>query len=211
MSNVAIRKIFKTSMQSLFGSIIALQIIGHLPLQNVQLPAKSIQIFELVVQIVSFDYFPFTEVWDLGFTPTAPWSEQFVFLEYETVNFIEGLGSIMIFFWLGAIYLIMVLIAKVLNKQSCCCKKVPNSFSPLYAWYTSLDFLQGIFFEVMICLSVGFKMIEYRDYLNSADYISIYNQLAVFLIMIFFIGLITYFTYRVIPKLYLVHLDKKAS
>ena len=167
-----------------------------------------------MVQVVSFDYFPFTEVWDLGFTPTEPWSEQFVFLEYETVNFIEGLGSIMIFFWMGAVFLIIVLINKVLNKMTgrrCCFKWFQNIFSPIHAWYSSLDFLQGIFFEVMICLSIGFRMIEYREYLNSADYISIYNQSVVLLIMIFFISLIMYFTYRVIPMLYLVHLDKKAS
>ena len=58
------------------------------------MPATSIQIFEIVVKVVSFDYFPFTEVWDLGFTPTEPWSERFVYLQYETINFIEGLGSI---------------------------------------------------------------------------------------------------------------------
>ena len=186
LTNIVIWKIFATSMQTLFGSIIALQIIGHLPLQNVQLPATSIQIFDILVQIVSFDYFPLTEVWDFGFTPTEPWSLRFVNLQYETVNFIEGLGSIMIFIWLGALFLIIVVTRKVLVKRtrmlevedcrSCCCRKNPCAnkwvkrfFAPMKAWYNSLDFLQGTFFEIMICLSVGMEIFTYTDYLNSAE------------------------------------------
>ena len=114
LTNIVIWKVFATSMQTIFGSIISLQIVGHLPLQNVQLPATSMQIFDILVQIVSFDYFPFTEVWDLGFTPTEPWSLRFVSLQYETVNFIEGMGSIMIFMWLGSLFLFLVLCRKLL-------------------------------------------------------------------------------------------------
>ena len=61
-----------------------------------------------MVQVVSFDYFPLTDVVDLGFTPTDPWSINFEYLDYQSINFIEGLGSITIFMWLGTLYLITV-------------------------------------------------------------------------------------------------------
>ena len=82
---------------------------------NVQLPAKTIQFFYILVSIVSFDYFPLTDHFDLGFTETEPWSDKFVLLQYETINFIEGMGSIMILMWLGFIYLLMVLISNLLK------------------------------------------------------------------------------------------------
>ena len=137
---------FKESMQVLFGSIISLQIIAHIPLANVMIPADALQSFDIMVQIVSFDYFPFTDYIDLGFTETEPWSANFAFLGYETINFIECLGSIMIFIWIGTSYIFTVMILWILRRllpKLCCISnpKVKNFFDPISAWNSTLGFL----------------------------------------------------------------------
>ena len=61
-----------------------------------------------MINVVSFDYFPLTDVINFGFTETEPWSDKFELLGYETINFIEGMGSILLFIWIGFIYIILV-------------------------------------------------------------------------------------------------------
>ena len=72
--------VFPNTIQLFLGSIVALQILAHFPLINVALPANARQSFDIMVNIVSFDYFPLTEIVDMGFTPTEPWSETFAYL-----------------------------------------------------------------------------------------------------------------------------------
>ena len=56
----------------------------------------------------------------MGFTPTDPWSTQFEYLSYDSVNFIEGMGSILVFIWVGMIWAIMLAIVH-LFRINCSC------------------------------------------------------------------------------------------
>ena len=42
-------------------------------------------------------------------------------------------------------------------------------------WSSINGLIQGTFFEVMVCLSVGMKMFYLRDFLNDMDWFSIGN------------------------------------
>ena len=84
-------------MKMLFGSIIMIQILAHLPLAKIELTADAHQTFEIMIGIVSFDYFQPTEYIDFNFTETPAYTENFEMLGYESLNFVEGLGSIIIF------------------------------------------------------------------------------------------------------------------
>ena len=97
-------------MNILYGSIISLQILAHLPLANIRLPFNALENFDIMVKVVSFDYFPIAEIFDFGFTETEPWSWNFEYLDYGSLNFIENLGSIIVFMWIGLIFLIIVLL-----------------------------------------------------------------------------------------------------
>ena len=48
--------------------------------------------------VVSFDVYPPTERYDFGLTPSEPRSLGFEMLDYETVNFFDALGSIVLIF-----------------------------------------------------------------------------------------------------------------
>ena len=170
-----------------------------------QLPANALQSFDIMVQVVSFDYFPVADVIDLGFTPTDAWSVNFDYLDYQSVNFIEGLGSITIFMWIGTLYLIAVAIKNTFCKKSCRGKRMRDCCRPLDAWYSALGFLSGTFFEIMVCLSVSMKMLGMLEFLNSYDKFSIANQLVTCLIMVLYIFFSVFFALCRAPKLVKLH------
>ena len=92
-----------------------------------------------MVKAVSFDYFPVFDHWDVGFTETDPRSERFEWLGYESLNFLEGMGSISIF---ASIILLHVMLAFLYYKYPC--KKVSlidKIFNPMNVWHKSVAFI----------------------------------------------------------------------
>ena len=110
--------------------------------------------FDFMIEIVSFDYFPIHDIFDFGFTETEPWSIKFLELGYETVNFIEGMGSIILFIWIGAAYLAIVVLFYFVCRTFRYREKL---FSARKSWESSLGFLEGTIFETMVCVSVSMR------------------------------------------------------
>ena len=115
-------------MNMLFSSIILIQILAHLPLADIVLPANALQVFDIMIGIVSFDYFSPTDYVDMGFSEMPAWSPNFEWLGYESVNFVDGMGSILIF----AIYqfLFLLLAFGLAFCKVKCCQKCTSLFSP---------------------------------------------------------------------------------
>ena len=113
-----------------FSSILSLQILAHQPLANVHLPANAHQAFSIMIQVVSFDYFEFTDVIALDFSPTDPWSEPFDNLDYGSVNFLESLGSITFFIWVGAAYSLLTFLLWLVGIKCSCIKCCIKLFKP---------------------------------------------------------------------------------
>ena len=86
--------------------------MAHMPLANITLPANSMQAFGIMSSVVSFDYFPVFDHWDVGFTPTDPFTVNFEWLGYESLNFLEGMGSISILILLGLVYILIMCILR---------------------------------------------------------------------------------------------------
>ena len=85
-------------MQPLFDMINSLQITALLPLTNITLPANAMTLFEVIVSIVAFDFFPLANP---GFTETDPFSAKFDWFGFGSVNFVEDLGTfLMILIWI---------------------------------------------------------------------------------------------------------------
>ena len=130
-----------------------------------------------MIDVVSFDYFDLASIIDFGFTPTEPWSETFDDFDYGSLNFIENLGSISIFFWIGSIYVLFVAISAKMCGRLQTVKCLSNIMKPMEAWYTLLGFLTGTFFELMLSMSIGmrnFKM-SYREYFVGVDRFALAN------------------------------------
>ena len=154
-----------------------------------------------MIDVVSFDYFPLTDVINFGFTATEPWSDKFELLGYETVNFIEGMGSIMLLWWIGFVYLLVVAFVSYLRRRLNCQQRKYKWFDAWKAWDTCISFMQGTFFEVLVCVSVSMRSLALFDYLNYQDKFSIANHMLVTVSLVLFAGNITYFTFFRLPKL----------
>lgn len=99
ISNFAASFVFNASMQMMWGSINSLSIVAHMPLNNIYLPANSYFIFDLLIQVVSFDFLPIFDYTEAWWTPTEPWNANFGWLGYETLTFTLNMGSLLLIFW----------------------------------------------------------------------------------------------------------------
>lgn len=175
--------------------------MAHFPLANVLLPANCMQVFAVMIEVVSFDYFPFTEYVDLGFTETEPWNVRFSWLGYETINIVEGLGSICILAAIGFVYILIVLLfchnrcfinIKSPKIRSCCSRK-----TVFIKW---LGFMQGTVFTMLICISISMRQLSILEYLNTADKVGIAVMFALMLTVVLFMLIVLFFTFSIAER-----------
>ena len=164
-----------------------------MPIANIILPANSMQAFEIMASIVSFDYFPVFDHLDVGFTPTDPYRVNYEWLGYESLNFLENIGSIAIMIVLGIVFIIVITVLRV-------CKMIKIS-KPIRLFHKASGFVQGTFLEILLCASIGMKMFTMFEYLNEADKVAICCQMACALVLLSFVAFIFYFTVVKMPKI----------
>ena len=133
-------RILKLVFSIFFNSILVVQILAHLPLSEINLPANVLQQFQIMISIVSFDFFePFKYI-DVGFTELWPWSPNFAWLNYDSMNFILGLGSISIYvvIWLLIIFSYAMLLK---CRKKIPCKPVRRFYKAQKVWSSLLTFV----------------------------------------------------------------------
>ena len=80
--------------QVLYDGIIAVQVISHIPLNNINLPQVSMDFMKYVNKIVSFNNKDLYEAIEPNFTQTPPLNTNFDWMGYESMNFLENIGLI---------------------------------------------------------------------------------------------------------------------
>ena len=119
ISSLSLSSLSRMPMQFIWGGVNAIQLISHLPLFEINFPANTIDLFNFLAQIASFDIFPPTERFDFDLSETEAQSQGFELLDYESVNYYDSLGSIvLIFILLVARILIQPLFLGIMN--FCC-------------------------------------------------------------------------------------------
>ena len=110
-------------LQLLWGMINGLQLLVHLPLYNVTIPANAMLIFNELQLVVSFDYlekiYP-SYARDLGITQTPSLNSRFDRLGYEERNIIANTGSIVFFLAFVILKVIFALIVTLCRQKGCC-------------------------------------------------------------------------------------------
>ena len=48
------------------------------------------ELFDILITIVAFDFFP---LYDPGFTETEPYSDKFAMFGFDTINYVQDLGT----------------------------------------------------------------------------------------------------------------------
>jgi len=162
-SSIAIATMNNLSLQTIWGSINALQIIAHIPLNSVNFPANCFHLFQFLAEVVSFDLFAPTDYFDFGFTETRPQNQRFDDLGYETTNLYENMGSIGLIAVLMACRMIVVpIILWMLSFLNLCrcCRRVQKflSINGSYCTNTWIRFGIHTYFELIICSLVGLRL-----------------------------------------------------
>ena len=113
---------------------------------------------------------------------------------YETANFFENLGSIIIFI---VAQVLLVLIATILSVYhiSCPCKKIRQKFSKSGLWSSSLTLFNGTFFEILVSVSLSMSIVSYLDdnLLSDSDYSSVVCSLIFALLIILYLVFVLFF------------------
>lgn len=191
--------VFKFSLQTLFSSINSLQITAHLPLINITFSSSSYFIFDILISFVVFDFLPM-DLLHFGFTQTEHWSEQFSWLGYDSGNYVELMGSLIVFFLLIVLQGFFIL---TLGNVSYC-KKYPK----LQKYLDTSAFKLGVvvyfyeaLLELILCGVTGFKLWEIRSIWTRADKIAFGFLIVMNLCLIVFMGFLFHFLCCRLPKL----------
>lgn len=113
-------------------------------------------------------------------------------LGYESVNFLEGLGSIGIFAFLQFLTIIVAFFLRVLSIK-CPCKWGQKTFSSSAVWSSTLTFVHGTFFEILVCVSISMSMVRFWDFYKSADHTSISISIVFLILLAAYLGFVAYF------------------
>ena len=79
------RRLFKQVLSTVFGSIMVIQILAHFPMTDINMSSNVLEVFQMMIDMVSFDYFPPFEYIDVHFSDAWAWSPNFDFVGYGTV------------------------------------------------------------------------------------------------------------------------------
>ena len=113
-------------------------------------------------------------------------------LGYDSINFLVGLGSILLF---AGLQIIIVLIssAMLVCRANCPCRFLRKTFSAEVVWYSSLTFLHGTFFEISVCVCTSLSMIPHWSFLSKSDHLSIGSAILFLAILITYWGFSAHF------------------
>jgi hypothetical protein len=89
--------------QVLYDGLLAVQVVSHMPLNNVNFPRSSLNFMVFLNKIVSFNKSDPYDYIDADFSVTPPFNENFQWLGYGSMNFLDNLGMI------GFLFLLVLL------------------------------------------------------------------------------------------------------
>ena len=156
------------------------------------MPAKAYFIYDILIQIVVFDFLPITEMIDFKFQKTDPMNERFVWLGYDSTNFIEQLGSILIFLIYMVIKGVLVGIVSFIH----CSSKYAtlNNFLNSQAFKQStVRFFLETLFELVICALLSFRMLELKSIWRGRDLLAFIAAMLTLTLSVIFMAFIIKF------------------
>jgi hypothetical protein len=100
--NIIVQLVLSGSLHALWGMINSMQLIMHVALFQISLPAIVLIFIQNFISLVKFDIFDLSTLLTIlyGFTPNdavAPYNDNFNMLGYVSTNMIENLGPIFLY------------------------------------------------------------------------------------------------------------------
>ena len=123
-----------------------------------------------MIGVVSFDFFQPSAYIDFNFTEMPSWSTNFEWLGFDSINFIDCLGSIIIF---AIFFILWFMIGLILLPMRFCCNCCKRYFKMDKIARNFMAFIDGTFYQILICVSISMAMIRYSSFYNDADTVSV--------------------------------------
>ena len=190
-------------MQFIWAGINSVQLISHLPMNEIVFPANCVDFFNFIAMVVSFDIYSPTEKYDFGFTDSQPFSAGLEELGYGSVNFFDALGSIsLIFIFIVARVILqpcaVFLVSAIGGLRCACCRKYFAMDGPKITNIFIRFFLET-FLELVISSLLGITLkdnilaqeLEMNGMDTAADYAAYFTMAAwvAFTVLVAFITL----------------------
>jgi len=152
--NFLVNLLLQGSLQQLFSTIKKMQILVHMALVNISLPANASMFFAFLLQVVAFDVIPTDGPYDaiFGFQESNPLTLNFELIGYESVYCIRNLGSMFLMFLLATLTGVILAITSI--SKSAKIHHYRGVVKEKMFWNGIFSFLN----ETYIILSVSFML-----------------------------------------------------
>ena len=171
-----------------------MQLIVHLPLIKIVLPANAGFLFDQLMKIAAFDPFDTTPYWEalLSLDPTVPVDQNFEALGYESLYFLQNLGSLAIFFAAYFVALVFLLLCKCLCCCECC-RWIIDRLSRNLLFGPLINLISGSYTAVIVSCMIHVQHMCWNSY----------GEITQSLATIFF--LVLFLAFPLVESLYLVY------
>ena len=157
------------------------------------MPYGSQVLFQIIAEVVSFDFFAPTDFITINFTETLPFGANYEGLGYDNLNCIENLGSILLIAILLIARQVFTALAYTIAHTSCCCKcsrrfTARNQTEMKDVTNSWLRFVLETYFELIIASFIGFQFIRTVpiNAYTRPDMVSVKTNIFVFAICVSF-------------------------
>ena len=137
------------------------------------IPGEGYLFFETLAAIVEFDLIPVFDLWDAGFTPTEALTPGFQMLKFESLNFVESMGGVLI---IGVFVLLIYPMIAFFLFRSALIHKIKSqrkNFEPMRLKQVFIGFMYGAAFDIIISTSLALYSFELLEVFNERDYTSV--------------------------------------
>ena len=164
-ANFALNFILSASLNQLWTMVNAQQLFVMLPLCNVVLPINAAKFFGSISQIAAFEIYDFGDhiLALLNIPATEPFSDNFEELGFESKYMLNNLGTMLIFYLLYPILMLVNLILEKFCTCARCCKKAQKRLEQLIYFKLLITVVFESYAIVALSCFVGHQILEYSS------------------------------------------------
>lgn len=190
------------ALSSLFGAINKLQLMVHLLLINVQIPANATVFFGIILELVTYNFIDIDDKirYLLKLVDTVELSPAFNDLGYESVYFVLNVGNIII-----GIVLIAALLTTLV--VTFCCTSIPwikrqrDKVSKRLLWNTVLSFGNETILMCSLWVFLNLKYISRQSFTSFGEGLSAEITFVVAILVLILPCICTFLLFKYTDKL----------
>eukprot|EP00347_Sterkiella_histriomuscorum_P006189 403353719 len=156
-SNLLINIVMSQSLQYLWGMINGFQLISHMPLMAINIPASTQAFFQFVVEISSFQFINTDviddKIFEIDEFSLKPFNNYFDQMNFESTNVVKNLGFLLIMFIFAIIMIIFTMMLKLYQFHTPIMTKLKDFLERTFLF----NFITRLFIEAQLPLTSQYQ------------------------------------------------------